>query len=217
DKKYELLDDVIVKDGYNINKFRLKMRSRWNAKTIIEEYQKGALYWVKTENFAIRVIYTDDKESKVSPRQIIFTNSNNNMKTLTRFDEKVGTTDNGSKALEKLLESNIFTYPKPVSLVEYFISILWDELCNNFNNSDIILDFFSGSATTAHATMQLNVEDGGNRKFIMVQLPEETDEKSEAYKAGYKNICEVGKERIRRAGKKILEENKDKEGIENLD
>src|SRR5699024_10815224 len=124
DKKYELLDDVIVKDGYNINKFRLKMRSRWNAKTIIEEYQKGALYWVKTENFAIRVIYTDDKESKVSPRQIIFTNSNNNMKTLSRFDVKVGTTDNGSKALEKLLESNIFTYPKPVSLVEYFISIL---------------------------------------------------------------------------------------------
>lgn len=74
-----------------------------------------------------------------------------------------------------------------------------------------------GSATTAHATMQLNAEDGGNRKFIMVQLPEKTDEKSEAYKAGYKNICEIGKERIRRSGKKIVEENKDKEGIENLD
>lgn len=74
-------------------------------------------------------------------------------------------------------------------------------------NNDIILDFFSGSATTAHAVMQLNAEDGGNRKFIMVQLPEETDEKSEAYKAGYKNICEIGKERIRRAGAKIKEEN----------
>lgn len=74
-----------------------------------------------------------------------------------------------------------------------------------------------GSSTTAHAVMQLNAEDGGNRKFIMVQLPEKTDEKSESYKAGYKNICEIGKERIRRAGKKILEENKDKEGIENLD
>lgn len=71
----------------------------------------------------------------------------------------------------------------------------------------IILDFFSGSATTAHAVIQLNAEDGGHRKFIMVQLPEETDEKSEAYKAGYKNICEIGKERIRRAGKKIAEEN----------
>lgn len=83
--------------------------------------------------------------------------------------------------------------------------------------NEIVLDFFSGSATTAHAVMQLNAEDGGNRKFIMVQLPEETDEKSEAYKAGYKNICEIGKERIRRAGRQIVEENKDKEGIENLD
>lgn len=83
--------------------------------------------------------------------------------------------------------------------------------------NDLILDFFSGTASTAHAVMQLNSEDGGNRKFIMVQLPEATEEDSEAYKAGYKNICEIGKERIRRASKKILEENKDKEGIENLD
>ena len=85
------------------------------------------------------------------------------------------------------------------------------------SKESIILDFFSGSATTAHAVMQLNSEDGGNRKFIMVQLPEETDEKSEAFKAGYKNICEIGKERIRRAGDKIVKDNKDKEGIENLD
>jgi adenine-specific DNA-methyltransferase len=82
---------------------------------------------------------------------------------------------------------------------------------------DVVLDFFSGSATTAHAVIQLNAEDGGNRKFIMVQIPEPCDEKSEAYKAGYKNICEIGKERIRRAGEKIKEEFKDKEGIEKLD
>jgi len=85
------------------------------------------------------------------------------------------------------------------------------------NKDSIILDFFSGSATTAHAVMQLNAEDGGNRKFIMVQLPEVTDEKSEAYKAGYKNICEIGKERIRRAGDKVKADNADKDGIENLD
>src|SRR5690606_9403138 len=78
------------------------------------------------------------------------------------------------------------------------------------NSNDIILDFFSGSATTAHAVMQLNAEDGGNRKYIMVQLPEATDEKSEAYKAGYKNICEIGKERIRRASNKIKEEKAEK-------
>ena len=77
----------------------------------------------------------------------------------------------------------------------------------NLLDNSIVLDFFSGSASTAHAVMQLNAEDGGHRKFIMVQLPEKTDEKSEAYKAGYKNICDIGKERIRRAGKKIKEEN----------
>ncbi len=94
-----------------------------------------------------------------------------------------------------------FDTPKVVDIVKEHIQSLSD-------NNSIILDFFSGSATTAHAVMQLNAEDGGNRKFIMVQLPEATDEKSEAYKAGYKNICEIGKERIRRAGKKIVEEQK---------
>ena len=92
-----------------------------------------------------------------------------------------------------------FDFAKPVELMGYLMKIINDDDC-------IILDFFSGSATTAHAVMQLNAEDGGNRKFIMVQLPEKTDEKSEAYKAGYKNICEIGKERIRRAGKKVKEE-----------
>ena len=94
---------------------------------------------------------------------------------------------------------NYFDYPKPVSLMKY-LSKMYSK------DDDIVLDFFSGSATTAHAIMQLNSEDEGNRKFIMVQLPEATDEDSEAYKAGYKNICEIGKERIRRAGKKIKEE-----------
>ena len=94
----------------------------------------------------------------------------------------------------------VFDFPKPVGFIEKVLRI-------GSNKDSIILDFFSGSATTAHAVMQLNAEDGGNRKFIMVQLPEETEAKSEAYKAGYKTICEIGKERIRRAGKKILEQN----------
>ena len=99
---------------------------------------------------------------------------------------------------------------KPLSLLRRVINT-----CNDPNT--IVLDFFSGSATTAHAVMQLNAEDGGNRKFIMVQLPELTDEKSEAYKAGYKNICEIGKERIRRAGKKIVEELKGWDKKNNID
>ena len=107
---------------------------------------------------------------------------------------------NGTVEIKNLLGSGVFDYSKPVFLLERVMEMV------NIAEGDIILDFFSGSATTAHAVMQLNAEDGGNRKFIMVQLPEETDKKSEAYKAGYKNICEIGKERIRRAGKKIKEE-----------
>ena len=121
----------------------------------------------------------------------------------------------GSKQFSNLLnDKRIFDFPKPVNLI---LSLIKLNINGNDGKNDVILDFFSGSATTAHAVMQLNAEDGGNRKFIMVQLPEKTDEKSEAYKAGYKNICEIGKERIRRAGQKIKEENKDKEGIEKLD
>ena len=96
-------------------------------------------------------------------------------------------------------DKRVFPKPKPLGTIKRSLKL-------STQNDDIILDFFSGSATTAHAVMQLNAEDGGNRKFIMVQLPEETDEKSEAHKAGYKNICEIGKERIRRAGVKIKEE-----------
>ena len=104
-----------------------------------------------------------------------------------------------SKRLRSLMDGDLFPFPKDEEVIEHYVE--------SFTNSDaIILDFFSGSATTAHAVMKLNAEDGGNRKFIMVQLPEKTEEKSEAYKAGYKNICEIGKERIRRAGKKVKEE-----------
>ena len=106
----------------------------------------------------------------------------------------------GTQDVQDLFDGNrVFENVKPESLVYYFTRVFAAK-------EDICLDFFSGSATTAHAVMKLNAEDGGNRKFIMVQLPEKTDEKSEAYKTGYKNICEIGKERIRRAGKKIKEE-----------
>ena len=105
----------------------------------------------------------------------------------------------GTREIQNILGIGIFDFPKPLNLIKLFESIATSE-------NSIILDFFSGSATTAHAVMQLNAEDGGHRKFIMVQLPEKCDEKSEAYKAGYKNICEIGKERIRRAGEKILKE-----------
>lgn len=112
-----------------------------------------------------------------------------------------GTNEDANEELHNLLnEQYLFDFSKPTKLIGKL-------MLSAISSSDIVLDFFSGSATTAHAVMQLNAEDGGNRKFIMVQLPEPCDEKSEAFKAGYKNICEIGKERIRRAAKKIAEDN----------
>lgn len=116
------------------------------------------------------------------------------------LEDRFGRTRTGKTDCFTLFNRDYFSNPKPYKLIRYLQIIATEK-------DSIILDFFSGSATTAHAVMQLNAEDGGHRKFIMVQLPEETDEKSEAYKAGYKNICEIGKERIRRAAKKIAEEN----------
>ena len=121
--------------------------------------------------------------------------------TLWTFEE-AGHNQIATRELRDIFNGAVFTSPKPIKYITRYLQI-------GMNKNDIILDFFSGSATTAHAVMQLNAEDGGNRKFIMVQLPEKTDEKSEAHKAGYKNICEIGKERIRRAAKKIAEENPD--------
>ena len=117
----------------------------------------------------------------------------------TKLSDSIGMSQDGTKEIISLLESRVFSFPKPSALIKFLVS-------TSVAQDDIVLDFFSGSATTAHAVMQLNAEDSGRRKFIMVQLPEKCDEKSEAFKAGYKNICEIGKERIRRAGEKIVAE-----------
>ena len=115
-------------------------------------------------------------------------------------NSEVGHNQEATQELKNLLEMQVFDFPKPVRLIKRIVALA-------SKDDDIVLDFFSGSATTAHAVMQCNTEDGGNRNFICVQLPEVCDEKSDAFKAGYMNICEIGKERIRRAGKKILDEN----------
>lgn len=129
----------------------------------------------------------------------IYTKTRDFNKTLLK--DTITNISNGDKEIKELFDGRkYFNYPKSTDLLKIILN-------STQYNDDIILDFFSGSATTAHTVMQLNAEDGGNRQFIMVQLPEVCDEKSEAYKAGYQNICEIGKERIRRAGKKILEEN----------
>ncbi len=192
---YELLDDVIVKSGIITNKFRLKGHMIWGQEYLLNEIKNGTEIIIKSESF---VPYTKKQgDSIMSPTKII-------------PNHIVGDILSANTEFAKLFDSKVFSYPKPVTLIKYLINYLDKQ-------DGIILDFFSGSATTAHAVMQLNAEDGGNRKFIMVQLPEKCDEKSEAYKAGYKNICEIGKERIRRAGKKILEEKAHKDTKEKTD
>ena len=145
-----------------------------------------------------RIIWPEEKEGRPRKKSYLYELQGNN----PGFTSIVGDgvyTRNGTLEIDALFSDRYFPFPKPTKLIKDFLYQVTD-------NDSIIVDFFSGSATTAHAVMQLNAEDGGHRKFIMVQLPEATDEKSEAYKAGYKNICEIGKERIRRAGKKIIEE-----------
>ena len=165
---------------------------KYEKSTYNKHVQENRLYWGKTgENTYPRL-------------KKFLSEMDNGMVPVDLWrQEDTGTTDQGSKELESLLGRKIFDFPKPKSLIERMLSL---RINGNDGKDNIILDFFSGSATTAHAIMQLNAEDGGNRKFIMVQLPEKTDEKSEACKAGYSNICEIGKERIRRAGKKIKED-----------
>ncbi len=125
----------------------------------------------------------------------------------TKLPDEIGMSQDGTKEVTDIFNGKIFSFPKPSSLIKFFLKIAHD-------SDALIVDFFSGSATTAQAAMQLNAEDEGNRKYILVQLPEETSKDSEAYKAGYKNICEIGKERIRRAGKKIKEENPDAKDLD---
>ena len=152
-------------------------------------------------------IYFADNGNGV-PRRKIFQNEPVESIQSSIF-EKLQSSQSASKDVQSLIGTIEFDYPKPTKLLERILQI-------GCNKNDVVLDFFSGSATTAHAVMKLNSGNEGSIKYIMVQLPEETDEKSEAYKAGYKNICEIGKERIRRAGEKIKADNPDKD-LSNLD
>ncbi len=138
------------------------------------------------------------KNDKGRPRHKLFLSEISMFKAIPSVITNISTGD-GTKEIKSLFNDRIFSFPKPTKLIKLLI----EQVCHE---NSLIMDFFSGSSTTADATMQLNVEDNGNRKFILMQLPEPTSEKDEAYKAGFKNICEIGKERIRRAGDKIVSE-----------
>lgn len=157
---------------------------RYSKETMQEKYNQGLI--VRTKNGLQQKYYKSKAEAS--------------RKTVSTWWDGDFLTSSATSELSKLMDGKLFDNPKNPRLLIRMLKMM-----THFDKDSIILDFFSGSATTAHAVMQLNAEDGGNRKFIMVQLPELCDEKSEAYKAGYKNICEIGKERIRRAGKQLLQ------------
>lgn len=171
---------------------------KWTYQRYMEEKVKGNIYFQKSKSATALVNEKNETAEWNVFNKIWLADRENEGRVpvdlITKWENRISS--------DELKRIGIpFDFAKPVDLIKYLISLVVDD------RRMIILDFFSGSASTAHAVMNLNAEDGGHRKFIMVQLPEETDEKSEAYKAGYKNICEIGKERIRRASKKITEEN----------
>ena len=192
-EKVELLDNITVVDSVNTNEFRMKAEFKWGQTMLNTEVSTGTYFIIKTNKLSIRFQRPYDESSFKTP--------NNFLNIELNKSNGIGTNESAIKELEELRFFKCFDFPKPISLIKYLINMV-----AKFNYTATVLDFFSGSATTAHAVMQLNAEDGGHRKFIMVQLPAPCDEKSEAYKAGYKNICEIGKERIRRAGDKIQSE-----------
>jgi adenine-specific DNA-methyltransferase len=219
DEKYVLQSKVTVKDGRNLNELKMRFRSRWSQRMIDEEFEKGTTFWVKSGNFAIRAIYHEGKTANNSPRQIIFTNKNNSLCTYSRFNEKIGTSEEGTGELKDLFGGvSLFDYPKPVSLISYLCSLIYNEQDNKHSNDGIFLDFFAGSGTLAHAVINLNKKDNGTRKWICVQLPEILDEsngKTAQDKRAIKekidflnsikkptNIAEISKERIRRVIKR---------------
>ena len=158
---------------------------RFSKETMTEKYKNG--YVVKRGNSLYQKYYKSDAMKT--------------RRTVTTWWDDAGLTSTATTKLKALMNGPSFDTPKPIELIVRMLKMITYD-----DKESFILDFFSGSATTAHAVMKLNAEDGGNRKFIMIQLPELCNEKSEAYKAGYNNICDIGEERIRRAGEQIKSE-----------
>ena len=180
----EYLQDVHYENGYTTNEVDVVARFSVSQDKI-DNYIDNDLLFITANKGLRRDVSEEEKGNRKSITDLLLSDYGDNQESDNEFKE--------------LFENKYFDYTKPINLIYNFVK-------SNFTDNEVVLDFFSGSATSAHAVMQLNAEDGRNRKFIMVQLPEKTPEDSEAFIAGYKNICEIGKERIRRAGKKIKEE-----------
>ena len=185
---YEIIleEDTEIKNDIFIKEVKLTSKFKWSQNKLIEEINNGTIISIKTKTLSPS--YEKSSYDPEVPKNFIDKQVN------------VDTTENAGKYLKKLFDGNkIFDYPKPVSLIRYLFNFSPSE------KPEIYLDFFSGSGTTSEAIMENNFQKNKKDNFILVQIPEKTDESSEAYKLGYKNICEIGKERIRRAGDKIVQ------------
>lgn len=198
-----LQSDLVIQSGRLAQELILEGNWRYSQETMLQ-YAKANELYITRDLYLRRIVSEPRKKTlkdllpRVGDNPKIAYDVAVDLNNL--FESGWGSNEDADEELRKLMGvQKLMDYPKPIRLLQKFIVSIRDK-------GSIILDFFSGSATTAHAVMQLNAEDGGNRKFIMVQLPEVCDEKSEAFKAGYENICEIGKERIRRAGEKIKTE-----------
>lgn len=185
----ELLDEILEENGLNKFAVRIMACSAWGQEKINQYIRDGGLFQIKKDIGTLYSSLPQGDDNFIAPSDLI-------------SKEECGVANNTDASGDLEMLGIPFTNPKPVSLVKYLVNMV-----TYAEPSAIIIDFFSGSAATSHAVSQLNAEDGGSRKFVLVQLPEETSEDSEARKAGYKTIPEIGMERIRRAGKKIVEEN----------
>ena len=185
--KIILEEDTEIKDGIFIKEIKLTSKFKWSQEKLLNEIRNNTIISIKTQTLSPS--YEKDSYDPEVPKNFIDKSVN------------VDTTENAGKYLKKLFgNKKIFDYPKPVSLMRYLLNFSKSE------NDEIYLDFFSGSASTAESIFELNIENKQNNKFILVQIPENIDDNTDAFKEGYRNICEIGKERIRRAGDKIVEE-----------
>ncbi|GGE68285.1 site-specific DNA-methyltransferase [Priestia taiwanensis] len=202
-EKVRLIEDVCVQGGWNESPLIAEGEFKWNQQKLDEEIAKGTYFLVKSKKFSIR-FQRLSAEGKTKPPTNFLSEYQYDIELNSTVG--IGTNETAYKELADLQLEKVFHYPKPVSLIKYLLRFVT-------KNDDIVLDFFSGSGTTAHAVMLLNAEDGGKRSFIMIQQPEEVEESASAYKQGFETICEIGKERIRRAGEAVQQVTE----IDNLD
>ena len=190
----ELLKDIIVEDGKPMDDVKLCGRFKWTQQTMDDSFKLGDIYHIKSIVSLRPTVERAIKNVGIKPILDLFSK---------KLNDEIPTNTDATNEIKNLFDGYaIMDYPKPVNLIKYLIrSVTYND------KNAIILDFFSGSATTAHSVMQYNFEDNGKRKYIMIQLPEKINDMSTASRNGYKNICEIGEERIRRAGDKIKKEN----------